>query len=50
MVVVYMNVLLYQEQCPGKWPAVELVAACSLFKGWGWELGQADNFFYNAAF
>ena len=28
-----------------KWPAVQLVAACSLFKGGGWELGQADNFF-----
>ena len=28
-----------------KWPAVQLVAACSLFKGGGWELEQADNFF-----
>ena len=27
-----------------KWPAVQLVTACSLFKGGGWELGQADNF------
>ena len=29
-----------------KWPAVQLVAARSLFKGGGWELGQADNFFF----
>ena len=29
-----------------KWPAVQLVAACSLFKGGGWELGQADNFLF----
>ena len=28
-----------------KWPAFQLVAACSLFKGGGWELGQADNFY-----